>query len=227
MDKEGGRVGPEQGLASPKDLCIVPSVNSDFSELDVLLIANTGNHQIWALALLDTTWWKQVVLFNVSILPWKLSSNIPSPHIWAIQVPLESGKCVRVAGSGAEENRNNSYPMRAAFAQPSGLCSALIVGPPSQPDQRIVFIADSESSSIRQMLLKDGQIKALVGGHRDPLVNSRILPETSWRGPLLDNRIFVGFVLNKRIYRRNLRSSSCNFAWRALYKPFKRVFLRA
>jgi len=33
-----------------------------------------------------------------------------------------------VAGSGAEENRNNSYPTRAAFAQPSGIIQ-LIFGP--------------------------------------------------------------------------------------------------
>lgn len=72
------------------------------------------------------------------------------------------GTCIAVAGSGREENRNNCYPKSASFAQPSGLsyCS----NPPS------LFIADSESSSIRQLHLSDGKVCAVVGGARDPKV---------------------------------------------------------
>ena len=44
-----------------------------------------------------------------------------------------------VAGSGKEENRNNSYPLKSGFAQPSGL--TLFDGN--------LYIADSESSTIR------------------------------------------------------------------------------
>lgn len=72
------------------------------------------------------------------------------------------GTCVRVAGSGSEENRNNNYPERAGFAQPSGL--AISNG------LNAVFVADSESSSIRQLSVKDGSVKALVGGDRNPTV---------------------------------------------------------
>ena len=68
-------------------------------------------------------------------------------------------------GSGDEENRNNSYPERAAFAQPSGLA----ISPSGALNT--LFVADSESSTIRAISLKDGSVKGLVGGDRDPRVS--------------------------------------------------------
>lgn len=76
----------------------------------------------------------------------------------------KAGTCVRWAGSGNEENRNNSYPHKAGFAQPSGLAVA-----PEEP-WGCMYVADSESSTIRTLALKDGAVKLLVGGERDPLV---------------------------------------------------------
>ncbi|KAJ0181697.1 hypothetical protein K1T71_002419 [Dendrolimus kikuchii] len=61
----------------------------------VLLIACAGSHQIWALFLDNTIWWK-----------YKTFSE---------------GTCVCIAGSGAEAARNSAYPHTASFAQPSGL----------------------------------------------------------------------------------------------------------
>lgn len=76
---------------------------------------------------------------------------------------------MRLAGSGAEENRNNSYPTKAGFAQPSGLtCYSLA-------EKTELFIADSESSAIRKYDLKDGSVKAVVGGARDPLVSTLLV----------------------------------------------------
>lgn len=72
---------------------------------------------------------------------------------------------MRWAGSGSEENRNNSYPHKAGFAQPSGLALA-----PQEP-WSCLFVADSESSTVRTLALKDGAVKALVGGERDPMVS--------------------------------------------------------
>lgn len=107
----------------------------------MLIIANAGTHQIWGLALQDFIWWKKI--------------------------QVEAGRCLRLAGSGAEENRNNSYPAKAGFAQPSGLCCAALQSPSTD---YLLFLADSESSSIRQVNLKDGSVKALVGGGKDPMV---------------------------------------------------------
>lgn len=80
---------------------------------------------------------------------------------------FKAGTCVRWAGSGNEENRNNSYPHKASFAQPSGLALA-----PEEP-WNCLYVADSESSTIRTLALKDGAVKSLVGGERDPMVSQR------------------------------------------------------
>ncbi|XP_077114064.1 NHL repeat-containing protein 2 isoform X1 [Ranitomeya variabilis] len=107
-----------------------------FGSQGVLWIAMAGTHQIWALLLEEGT------LPRGSLLP--------------------PGSCIRFAGSGNEENRNNSYPHKAGFAQPSGL--AVCSGDPWS----CLFVADSESSSIRSVSLKDGAVKHIVGGERDP-----------------------------------------------------------
>ncbi|XP_075949868.1 NHL repeat-containing protein 2 [Anarhichas minor] len=133
-DKEGGSMGPQQPISSPWDVTLGTAGGA---EGNVLWIAMAGTHQIWALFLADG----------------KLPKGSES----------KAGTCVRWAGSGHEENRNNSYPHKAGFAQPSGLASA-----PEEP-WGCLYVADSESSTIRTLALKDGAVKLLVGGERDPL----------------------------------------------------------
>jgi len=77
-------------------------------------------------------------------------------QIWKFD--LETKIMTLVAGSGKEENRNNSYPLKSSFAQPSGL--ALFDGN--------LFIADSESSSIRVFNQKTG-VKNVCGGAKNPM----------------------------------------------------------
>lgn len=79
----------------------------------------------------------------------------------------EKGTCAPLAGTGKEENRNNFYPHSAAFAQPSGVCW---VGSPFHS----VFVADSESSSIRRIHIQRGRVTAVVGGDRSPFVISNL-----------------------------------------------------
>lgn len=67
------------------------------------------------------------------------------------------------SGSGEEANRNNSYSHKASFAQPSGITVVM--------KQRKLFVADSESSTIRVVNCNDGSVKALVGGALDPQVS--------------------------------------------------------
>ncbi|XP_074518642.1 NHL repeat-containing protein 2 [Halichoeres trimaculatus] len=133
-DKEGGAMGPEQPISSPWDVTL-GSAGGD--EDNVLWIAMAGTHQIWALFLADG----------------KLPKGSES----------KAGTCTRWAGSGNEENRNNSYPHKAGFAQPSGLALA------AEEPWSCLYVADSESSTIRTLALKDGAVKLLVGGERDPM----------------------------------------------------------
>nr|CAD7426970.1 unnamed protein product [Timema monikensis] len=146
---EGGRLGVDQPLSSPWDLCmvsraLVPCRKACQCETcgsaggrtveDILLVAMAGTHQIWGLFLNDTFCWRQRV--------------------------FPAGSIAAIAGSGKEENRNNAYSHAAAFAQPSGLSYS--------NELNTVFIADSESSSIRRFNLTTGQVSAVVGGDRDP-----------------------------------------------------------
>uniref|UniRef100_A0A3P9QH19 NHL repeat-containing protein 2 n=2 Tax=Poecilia reticulata TaxID=8081 RepID=A0A3P9QH19_POERE len=133
-DKEGGAMGPQQPISSPWDVTLGTAGGA---EDNVLWIAMAGTHQIWALFLEDG----------------KLPKGGDS----------KAGTCVRWAGSGSEENRNNAYPHKASFAQPSGLALA------AEEPWSCLYVADSESSSIRTLALKDGAVKHLVGGERDPL----------------------------------------------------------
>ncbi|KAM4526387.1 NHL repeat-containing protein 2 [Fundulus diaphanus] len=133
-DKEGGAMGPQQPIGSPWDVTLGTAGGA---EDNVLWIAMAGTHQIWALFLADG----------------KLPRGGES----------RAGTCVRWAGSGSEENRNNAYPHKAGFAQPSGLALA------AEEPWSCLYVADSESSSVRSLALKDGAVKHVVGGERDPL----------------------------------------------------------
>uniref|UniRef100_A0A7N0TF14 Thioredoxin domain-containing protein n=1 Tax=Kalanchoe fedtschenkoi TaxID=63787 RepID=A0A7N0TF14_KALFE len=63
------------------------------------------------------------------------------------------------SGDGYERNLNGSSSTNTSFAQPSGLSLS--------PDAKELYVADSESSSIRAIDLKTGGSRLLVGG--DPL----------------------------------------------------------
>ena len=91
--------------------------------------------QIWALALRDSVWWTGE--------------------------SKSAGEFFVLAGNGREENRNNSYPLKSGFSQPSGICYSA--------SRHVIFVADSESSSVRRIDLGEkGAVKNVCGGGRDP-----------------------------------------------------------
>lgn len=145
-DQIGGLIGAAQEISSPWDVVTYRTRDMDMSfhineesipEKDLVLIAMAGTHQIWASFIDETIWWK-----------FKKFSE---------------GSVAAIAGNGHEENRNNSYPQNAAFAQPSGLAISTKL--------KELYIADSESSCVRKLTLADGKVLAVVGGDRNPLVN--------------------------------------------------------
>ncbi|XP_030382809.1 NHL repeat-containing protein 2 [Scaptodrosophila lebanonensis] len=140
-ERTGGRIGPLQSLSSPWDVAVYRKRDMDMSfhldehnvpEKTIILVAMAGTHQIWG-------------YFPEGIIWWKFRK-------------FEPRCCVSLIGNGLEENRNNSYPQNAAFAQPSGLTIA----------EDYLFIADSESSSIRKASMVDGKVMPVVGGDRNP-----------------------------------------------------------
>ncbi|RXG72217.1 NHL repeat-containing protein 2 [Armadillidium vulgare] len=136
-DKEGGLLWVNQVISSPWDLCLGRSLDvSCEAHSNILFIAMAGLHQIWGIFLSSGLWFKK--------------QRYPE------------GTVIALAGSGLEENRNTSYPLRAGFAQPSGIDIW------NSPGGQILFIADSESSSIRQFSLIDGSVKRVAGGSVNP-----------------------------------------------------------
>ncbi|XP_034101384.2 NHL repeat-containing protein 2 [Drosophila albomicans] len=140
-ERVGGKLGQLQPISSPWDVAVFRTRDMDMSfhvdelnvpEKTIVLIAMAGTHQIWG-------------YFPEGIIWWKFKK-------------FEPRCCVSLIGNGLEENRNNSYPQNAAFAQPSGLALS----------KDFLFIADSESSSIRKASLVDGKVMAVVGGDRNP-----------------------------------------------------------
>ncbi|KAF8786346.1 NHL repeat-containing protein 2 [Argiope bruennichi] len=85
----------DANFSSPWDVCIGPHFGSETNELNVLYIAVAGSHQMWAMPLQD------------------VSIKSANEHKYL--------ECSPFAGSGIEECRNNSYKMKAGFAQPSGV----------------------------------------------------------------------------------------------------------
>lgn len=136
-DYKGGKQGLQQEISSPWDICLYRMLDLDNKEKDILIIAMAGTHQIWAVFLTDTVWWKHQT--------------------------YTKDTCVCIAGSGREENKNNQYPLSAGFAQPSGLAI--------NNNDKEVYIADSESSSVRKLSLVDGKVSAVVGGDLNPRVS--------------------------------------------------------
>lgn len=149
VDQAGGLIGTSQEISSPWDVITYRTRDMDMSfhvdeesipERDIILIAMAGTHQLWAIFKDETIWWK----FK----------------------KFAEGAVAAIAGNGHEENRNNSYPQNAAFAQPSGLALAA--------KSKELFIADSESSCIRKLSLADGKVTAVAGGDRNPLVTNEL-----------------------------------------------------
>lgn len=75
-----------------------------------------------------------------------------SHQIWTYDLANE--RIEVFSGTGMEENLNSTRRLYAAWAQPSGLAI----------EKENLYIADSESSTVRSIKLKDGSTSTLVGG---------------------------------------------------------------
>ncbi len=77
---------------------------------------------------------------------------------------IQKNSCLAIIGNGTEENRNSSEPLSASLASPRDICNGIMNRQP------VLFIADSNSSTIRVVTLQDGNVTNLVGGDADPTV---------------------------------------------------------
>src|SRR5262245_4884119 len=82
--------------------------------------------------------------------PYLVIAMAGSHQIWAYD--SDEDRLGVLAGTGREDHVDGAFP-EAAFAQPSGLARA----------GRLLFVADSEISSVRALDLEEGIVKTLVG----------------------------------------------------------------
>ena len=147
-----------QGVAIDGDILYVADTNNhairrvDLNARTVTTIAGTGAQAeyrasggVGTKAALSSPW-------DILKMGDTLYIAMAGPHqIWRMN--LDSRKVDVYAGSGAEA-RTDGALKDAAFAQPSGLAT----------DGKSLFVADSESSSIRAINFASGQVVTLAGG---------------------------------------------------------------
>lgn len=159
---EAAHFNRPQGLALGEGALFVADTENhairriDFGSRRVNTVAGTGEQsyereaQGPALATALSSPW------DLSLVGRRLFVAMAGAHqLWVLD--LDRGVIGVFAGTGME--RRQDGPRRAAgFAQPSGLAT----------DGRRLFVADSESSSVRMLDLATGQVTTVAGGGPDP-----------------------------------------------------------
>ncbi|XP_017886352.1 NHL repeat-containing protein 2 isoform X2 [Ceratina calcarata] len=133
--------------------------------------------------------------------------------VWWKNRTYKAGTCAAIVGSGREENRNNAYPHAAGLAQPSGL---VVV-----QEKKLVYFADSESSSIRRVDLTNGRVSAVCGANRDPAdlhdygdsdganFTAKLQHPLGVAWHLKDNAVYVADTYNHKIKRIDAATGYC------------------
>lgn len=143
-DVNGGNPPLQQAISSPWDVVVYKTKNLDMS-------FHEDDSQVP----------QKVVLIIAMAGTHQIWAYFMEQTIWWRYQVQNANTCTPIAGNGDERNRNNDYPKQASFAQPSGLCLVR--------SAEEVYIADSESSSIRKMSLVAGKVSAVVGGANNPM----------------------------------------------------------
>ncbi len=132
---------------------------------------------------------------------WLYIANAGSHQIW--RLALDTGRIEAFAGTG-EEARVDGPVEQAAFAEPSGLAT----------DGRRLYVADSETSSIREIDLQSRQVRTIVGGDLFDFGDvDGSAATTRLQHPMglayHDNRLYVADTYNNKIKLIDLASQTC------------------
>lgn len=142
---------------------------------NTIYVCDTGNNAIRKIDLISKN--VETIAEHLNS-PWDIiySSNdnrlyiaMPGFHqIWTIILSKQGdivnnthhpfGSCICFAGDGEEKKRNHRSLLKSSFAQPTGLTL----------NSNAIYVADSESSSIRIIDLLENSVSTLIGGSFDP-----------------------------------------------------------
>lgn len=195
-DVAGGQPPLQQPISSPWDVVVYKTKNLDMSFHEDESEVPQKNVLVIAMAGTHQIW-----AYFLEQTIW-----------WRYQVQ-NANTLIPIAGNGEERNRNNDYPKQASFAQPSGLCVIR--------NTEEIFIADSESSSIRKMSLVAGKISAVCGGAQNPMnlfaygdvdgekFTARLQhPLGVTHHPTSFGVVFVADTFNNKIKKLNIQTNS-------------------
>lgn len=154
--------------------------------------------------------------------PWGLALVYPdlymamagSHQIWVLN--LVTNRISTLIGTGAEACVDGS-PAIAAFAQPSGLCIDLCTDVCT--DRPNLYVADCESSSIRQVDLATPSVQTLCGsgglfdfGNRDG-VGDQVRLQHCLGICAIDDTLWIADTYNHAIKQLNLDTRECITRW--------------
>lgn len=167
-DLEGNCLDCIKGFNQPRGI---------FLDGDCLFVADTGNHCVKAVhlktklvATLAGNGWQgrdykggEIGMAQALSSPWdlvKIDNRIyiamaGTHQIWILD--LDTGVAKNYSGCGAEQNYNSVNVQLAAWAQPAGIAKG----------EHQLYVADSESSTIRSIDLMANSTSTLVGGSAD------------------------------------------------------------
>jgi thiol-disulfide isomerase/thioredoxin len=219
--KRGGNDGPAEQASfnSPQGM---------IADDKAIYVADTNNHAIrridrktWAVTTLAGTGERGMMLINKFeaakgrslASPWDLEikdhilffANAGSHQIGALD--LSENKIRLIAGTGGESIRDGDV-LHAELAQPSGLVF--------KPNHGALYFADSETSSIRLIHMKDGRVETLVGkglfdfGHKNGPFKSAKLQHALGLAALDDNNLVVADSYNATLRRLDLANKEAS-----------------
>ena len=154
--------------------------------------------------------------------PWGLALAYPdlyiamagSHQIWALN--LVNSQMATLIGTGAEACVDGS-PAIAAFAQPSGLCIDYCTDVCT--DRPHLYVADCESSSIRQVDLETPSVQTLCGsgglfdfGNRDG-IGDQVRLQHCLGVCAVDDTLWIADTYNHVIKQLNLNTQECITRW--------------
>lgn len=194
-DFVGGTSPLQQSISSPWDVVVYKTKNLDMS-------FHEDESQVA----------QKVVIFIAMAGLHQIWGYFMEQTIWWRYQVQNANTAVAIAGNGEERNRNNDYPKQASFAQPSGLCLLR--------NSQELYIADSESSSIRKMSLESGKISAVAGATNNPMnlfaygdidgekYSARLQHPLGVAHHPSEKTVFVADTFNNKIKKINAQSGS-------------------
>ncbi|KAH9604993.1 hypothetical protein KSS87_017907 [Heliosperma pusillum] len=200
-DYKGGGIGKSQAsLRTRYSISLWPQTTV-FLSGSLLLVLRLLSHLLNSPLKIQAVY-KHVTFFQLLNSPWDVCFDATTKRVYIAMAgqhqiwehDLENASTTAFSGDGYERNLNGSSATSTSYAQPSGMSFS--------SDMKEIYIADSESSSIRALDLKTGGSRLLAGG--DPIFPDNLFKYGDHDGigseVLLQHPLGVCFAQDGQVY---------------------------